>query len=96
MVEIRHVKGMKRVGVQRTDIINSLPTGGMKIIATRVGCERNHVSMVLHGKRSQVNELGQKILTEAQMMAAINIWNERFCQSKPTLNPKIIRVVFEE
>ena len=73
--------------MNRQDIINNIPHKGMLIIATKLGCSQGHVSSILKGTRNQNTKLGRKIIDAAQVMAALNIWNQRFCKDIPNLNP---------
>ena len=70
---------------KRDDILNNLPCGGGQAIANKLGCSGGHVSEVLNGRREDTTELNKKIIYEAEMLAAINIWKNRFCKFKSIL-----------
>lgn len=65
----------------RSDIINNLPHGAQLGISKKVGCTRPLVWQVLHG----VAEDHYGIIKEAELIAAINIWKNRFCKFKSEL-----------
>ena len=73
---------MKKARKKRDDILNKLPSGAGKLIAEKLGCTKNHVSLVLNGRRSDETNLGIQIVKEAEMLAAVNIWKSRFCKFK--------------
>ena len=76
---------IKKARKKRDDILNNLPYGGGKAIANKLGCSGCHVSEVLNGRREDTTELNKKIIYEAEMLAAINIWKNRFCKFKSIL-----------
>lgn len=78
----------KKKGNRRTDIVNNLGFGDQKVIAEKYKTSPQHVSHVLLGTNSAVNqntELSRNITKEAELMAAINIWKTRFCKFKSLL-----------
>jgi len=79
--------------VKRPDILNTLPRGASAEIADRLGVSRGYVSSVINGKKSQSNSKGREIIDLAQAMAAIQLWNELFCQcDAPTLDPLKVKL----
>ena len=56
--------------------MQNLPSGGMRQIAKKVGCTDGHVNAVMNGKRSD----NYGIIKEGELLAAINIWKDRFCK----------------
>jgi hypothetical protein len=72
----------------RWDIYNNLPVSGISTIAKRVGCSYNTVWNVLRGRKDHYG-----IIKEAELIAAINIWKNRFCRFKSELTVVDIRTL---
>jgi len=56
---------------RRLDLINSMPDGEQRRIAKILDCSEGHVSDVIHGKRSQTNELGLNIIRLAEQSLTV-------------------------
>jgi len=64
--------------LDRFDIYNNLPAGAYVEIATKLNISVVQVSNVLTGRRRDHHG----IIKEAELMAAIHIWKNRFCKIK--------------
>lgn len=62
----------------RTDIYRNLPPGGQIEIAKKLNVSKYTVNNVLKGRIKDHHG----IIKEAELMAAINIWINRFCKIK--------------
>lgn len=60
----------------RDDIINNLPFGAQKEIATNNNVGKSYVNAVLNGRKKDT----KNIIRDAELLAAINIWKTRFCK----------------
>jgi hypothetical protein len=67
--------------LDRFDIYNNLPIGGLSKIAENCSCSIVQVKNVLEGYRKD----NQGIIETAELMAAVNIWKTRFCKHKSKL-----------
>ena len=56
---------------RRIDLISSMPDGERRRIAKILNCSEGHVSGVIHGKRSQTNELGMNIIRLAEQSLTV-------------------------
>lgn len=72
---------MRKARKNRIDISNNLPHGAVKEIADKLKCSKAYVSLVLSGYRKD----HKGVIKEAELLAAINIWKERFCKFKSEL-----------
>jgi hypothetical protein len=77
---------IKKARKKRDDIINNLPYRGQKIISDKIGCSQSYISTVLMGIRDSSTLLSEQILMEAEMLAAVNIWQNKYCKFESTLN----------
>ncbi len=62
--------------LDRWDIINNLPRGGLTKIAKKCNCSIPHTKHILEGKRTDHSG----VIKEAELVAAVNIWKTRFCK----------------
>lgn len=62
--------------IDRWDIYNNLPDGAKAKLAKKCNCSFIQVKNVLEGNRTD----NQGIIKEAEKMAAIYVWKERFCK----------------
>ena len=62
--------------LDRWDIQNNIPHGGLSRLAKQCNCSVTQVKHVLDGKRTD----HQGIIKAAELMAAVNIWKTRFCK----------------
>lgn len=58
---------------RRLDLINSMPWGEQGRIAHRLRISRGHVSGVLNGCKSQVNDIGINVIRLAEHAAAMEL-----------------------
>ena len=65
----------------RYDIYNNLPSGSLSKLAHMCNCSVTQVKYVLEGYR----EDNQGIIKEAELLAAVNIWKNRFCKFESLL-----------
>ena len=70
-----------KIRLDRYDIYNNLPAGGLSRIAEICNCSNVQVKNVLEGYRKD----NQGIIKVAESMAAINIWKTRFCKHESQL-----------
>lgn len=66
---------------RRMDLINSMPCGQQKQIASQLKCSKGQVSSVLNGYRSHDTDLGRNIIRLAERSAALEA-GKRFMKSK--------------
>lgn len=60
----------------RSDILQNLPHGALTKIAKQNNVSAAHVHNILNGKRND----NYNIVRDAELLAAINIWKDRFCK----------------
>ena len=72
---------MYKARKDRYDIYNNLPWGAITKIAKKAGCSVPQVKGILEGKRKD----NYGVIKEAELMAAIHIWKNRFCKFKSQL-----------
>lgn len=65
---------------RRLDLINTMPSGEQKRIASLLKCSRGHVSSVLNGHSNQDTDIARNILRLAKHAAAIEA-GKRFFKS---------------
>jgi len=70
---------------KRDDILSNLATGDQKRISNECKKNRTYINNILDGRYNQNSPLGIKIIKAAELMAAINIWKDRFCKYKSLL-----------
>lgn len=70
--------------IDRFDIYNNLPHGAMVFVSEKVECSKSHVTMVLRGKKKDLHG----IIELTELIAALNIWNVRFCKYRRTIDWK--------
>jgi hypothetical protein len=60
----------------RNDIINNLPFGAQKEIAIKNKVGKSYVNAVLNGRKKDT----KNIIRDAELLAAINIWKNKYCK----------------
>jgi hypothetical protein len=70
---------------KRDDILSNLVNGDQLKIANLCNASKVYVNKILNGKYNQNTSLSINIIQMAELMAAINIWKDRFCKYKSLL-----------
>lgn len=73
----------------RVDILNNLPDGALKRISIICRCSAANVSNVLAGRKT--DHYG--IVEMGEMMAAIHIWQNRFCKYRSKIDLFNINII---
>lgn len=76
LLEKERQRKRMNLGQDRWDILNNLPVGGLKQLADNHRVSPAYINLILGGKRRD----HRGIITEAELMAAKNIWRTRFCK----------------
>jgi len=78
--------------VEKYYIINNLPPNAVTTISKELGISKGTVSNILRGKNKKITSIGLIVVSRAQAMAAINMFNSLITKHGDTpLNPLKIR-----
>ena len=71
----------------RIDIINNLPPKSVAHLARKYNVTHKYINDVLEGKKKKRTASIEAVINDAQIIAAVHIWNERFNKVAPNINP---------
>lgn len=83
--EKRSVRKVIKLHEKRVDIIRNLVSGDLKKLSEKLNIEQSNISLILYGDVNQNTKRSKKVIREAELMAATNIWKEKYCKHKSLL-----------
>lgn len=91
-VHINKAQRKKAGFPRRDDIVKNLPRTAAQKISTQLKINKSYISRVLSGHISPTGKKAKQIIEQAELMAAVHIFNNQYCKVIPSIDPLEISI----